>query len=155
GLVARGALARWAGGPQARGAACHGGVRWSPEGGWPCRGRTCPTVEAPWGAPPCYPLCQSHGAARPTPWGSRCAILPPDSGSRYPSALWCLVPVSKPGLGRLRPRRWCRSALLPQVGVDPSGKTAFTRPSPTRCSRVPLVHSGGWYAATQAHISAV
>src|SRR5262249_52843513 len=92
------------------------------------------------------------GARRRRGTEGRCAILPPDSGSRYPSALWCLVPVWKPGLGRLRPRRWCRSALLPQVGVDPGGKTAFTRPCPTPCPRVPLVHSGGWYATTQVHI---
>ena len=38
--------------------------------------------------------------------GNHCAILTAGSWSRYPSALWCLVPVWKSGSGRLRPRRW-------------------------------------------------
>lgn len=72
-------------------------------------------VKAPAGAPvspalpgavPGQPRNPLTGSADGGEQGRRCAILPPSSGSRYPSALWCLVPVWKPGSGRLRPRRW-------------------------------------------------
>jgi hypothetical protein len=84
--------------------------------------------------------------------GDRCALLTSGSGARYPSTLWYLGPVWKSGVGRRRPRRWCRPGLLPQGGVDPGGQTAFPRPSPARCPRVSLSHSGGYYAATQARL---
>jgi hypothetical protein len=56
---------------------------------------------------------ESHGnllsPSRGAPMaGNKGWICSPDpgGGSRYPFALWGLVPVWKPGSGRLRPRRW-------------------------------------------------
>jgi 2-methylcitrate dehydratase PrpD len=64
------------------------------------------TVGCALGAAPWKPLTPLSGHADGGEQGRRCAMLTPNSGSRYPSALWCLVPVWKPGLGSLRPRRW-------------------------------------------------
>jgi transposase len=72
-------------------------------------------VKAPEGAPgspalpravPGKPLTPLSGRASGGEQGRRRVILTPSSASRYPFALWCLVPVWKPGSGSLRPRRW-------------------------------------------------
>ena len=73
------------------------------------------------GAVPWKSLTPLTGHADGGEQRSRYAILTAGSGSRYPYALWCLVPVWKSGSGRLRPRRGDDS-LLPQAASIPVGR---------------------------------